>query len=127
MIVDELLSWRNEYESTGGDMNNEKENKKLLLNDKELDQVTGGSGFTRPRIARNVEPDVMPDNYAINGITISQAIETLKQFAAVSPQSAVDYANGMIYPTMIWDDILYHGDMAYIVNRAYSYHYFNEL
>ena len=108
-------------------MNNEKENKKLLLNDKELDQVTGGPGFTRPRIARNVEPDVMPDNYTINGITISQAIETLKQFAAVSPQSAVDYANGVIYPSEIWKGIIYHQDITYIVNTAYSYHYHNKL
>ena len=101
-------------------------NKKNILDDEALKAISGGVRLSRPRPGNthNTDDWAMPENYAINGISYQEALAKMSELAAISKQSAIDYANTMLFPHQGWQHI-YNEGVEYTVSEMFTYHYRN--
>ena len=93
-----------------------------IIDDKDLSKVSGGR--TRPRKEPTTYSDYMPDDYAINGYTLSEAIAALKEMAITGMESAIQFANGALYPHEAWRHFYSEG-IEVVTERMFNHHYHN--
>jgi len=93
-----------------------------LLNDDELDTVSGGK--TRPGRTLPTYTDYMPNDYTINGYTLREAISALNEMAITGMGSAVQFANSVLFPHEGWRHFYSEG-IEIVTERMFNYHYHN--
>lgn len=98
--------------------------KKNIISDDELDLISGGV-IGKPRRPQTTQADwSMPENYAINGVTYQEALMKMNELAIVSPQSAINYANEVLFPHEGWRHIYSQG-VESTTREMFNYHYRN--
>jgi DNA/RNA endonuclease G (NUC1) len=98
--------------------------KKNIISDDELNLISGGV-IGRPRRPQTTQDNwSMPEDYAINGVTYQEAVIKMKELAIVSPQSAINYANEVLFPHEGWRHIYSQG-VESTTREMFNYHYRN--
>ena len=96
--------------------------KENIIDDNDLMKVSGGK--TRPGKTPPTYTDYMPDDYTINGYTLGEAISALNQMAITGMGSAVQFANGVLFPHEGWRHFYSEG-IEIVTERMFNYHYHN--
>jgi hypothetical protein len=98
--------------------------KKNIISDDELNLITGGVRG-KPRRPQTTQADSsMPENYAINGVTYQEALMKMNERGVVRPQSAINYANEVLFPHEGWRHIYSQG-VESTTREMFNYHYRN--
>ena len=98
--------------------------KENIIDDNDLMKVSGGK--TRPGKTPPTYTDYMPDDYTINGYTLGEAISALNEMAITGMGSAVQFANGALFPHEGWRHFYSEG-IEIVTERMFNYPYYREL